>query len=114
MGIGAALLMGWIGFLGGVVLFSRVGAWIVIAWEMGRAREGGARDHFSLPMAAGVSAFHSGPWFLVACAIFAYYTRGEPWWPWLFGGAIIGVLYPAGLITNVMRKRGKNAGQIVS
>ena len=109
MGIGAGLMMGWIGFLGGIVLFSRVSAWIVIAWEMGRAHEGGGRDRFSFPMAAGVSAFHSGPWLLVACGIFAYYTRGEPWWPWLFGSAIIGVLYPAVLVTNVMRKRGKNA-----
>lgn len=109
MNIAAGLMLGFFGFSGGMLLFSRAFGWIATAWEAGRPKQESGRNHFSLALAASVSAFHSGPWLLVASGIFAYYTRAEPWWPWIFGGAIVGLIYPAALIAQVMRRRGRHA-----
>jgi len=72
------------GFILGALVFSRVGHWLVAIHAALRARDGNSVSRTAAVASAALLA--SGPWLLVALAVFAIWVRNESWAIWLFAG----------------------------
>ena len=91
------------GLIAGTLIFSATIKWLGSLWELRRTKS-------STGVMVGFSAFHSGPWLLVAFGIFTYFVYPKPWWPWFMSGFAINALMLIPAIMFVVRaKRRGNA-----
>ena len=79
------------GVLFGMIVLGPVLRWGLSIWTVTVERR---RDlaHRSRWRIVAVTLLHSGPWFVIAAGIFAYFVLSRPRasaWEWFFGGALL-------------------------
>jgi hypothetical protein len=81
--------LGMVGFLIGNLLFARVVSWLAAIHEITKdPSESSRAGRF-----VSVTLLSSGPWFMVAAGVFAYYIRASSWAVWVYVGAITAIVF---------------------
>ena len=92
--------LGMVGFLIGNLLFARVVSWLAAIYEVTKdPNEKSRASRF-----ASVTLLSSGPWFVVAAGVFAYYIRASSWAVWIYVGAITAIAFFSSLSLYLTRK----------
>lgn len=97
------LAIGFIGFFCGQMFFAAMLRWVAVVWETGRTARPDGSSRFSFAMAVGVSAFHSGPWMILAAAVLVYFVHAEPWFPSFIVGAGLAAAVFASVVIRLVR-----------
>ena len=97
--------LGMIAFFAGIFLSSRFWMWVVTVYFTLRGKDAPVGGSANLTRFVSVTLLHSGPWLVTAVAIFAFYVHSKPWAAWVFGGALIGMLYHLVVGLSLIRKR---------
>ena len=103
MSIIAEFGLGMVGFLLGQLLFSKVGRWLATIYSISKSEDqsNGATKARRIALA---SALNSGPWFVVAYAVFAYYAHAKVWALPIFVGTIVAIVLFAAFGLHMWRK----------
>jgi hypothetical protein len=91
MNVIAEFGLGMAGFLLGNLLFSKVGRWLATIYSIAKA-EAQPGSASKAGRIASASMFHSGPWFAMAYAVFAYYVHSKIWAVPIFVGTIVAIV----------------------
>lgn len=94
---------GFIGFFAGYMFLAAVLRWIAVVWETARTPQPDGSHRFSFPMAVSVSAFHSGPWMVLATGVLVYFVHAESWFPPFVIGAGLAALVFASVVVRLVR-----------
>ena len=101
-------LVGYGGLVTGLLIMSRTAHWISAIYQA-VASGRGSSTRTALGLTA-VLLLHSGPWLLVAAAIFAYAILPSPHhaeWIWFFSGVLAAPLVNAAILFRFLRLRRK-------
>ena len=98
-----SFIIGSIGFFAGYMFLAAVLRWVAVVWEMARIPQPDGSRRFSLPMAASVSAFHSGPWMILASGVLVYFVHAEKWFPPFMVGAGLAAVVFASVVVQMLR-----------
>jgi len=104
------LIVGFIGFFAGYMFLAAVLRWVAVVWETARTSQPDGSRRFSFPMAASVSAFHSGPWMILAVGVAVYFVHAESWFPpFIIGAGLAAIAFASVVVRLVRHIKAKNA-----
>jgi hypothetical protein len=106
-----SFIVGFIGFFAGYMFLTALLRWVAVVWETARLPRPDGPRNFSFAMAAAVSAFHSGPWMIVAAAVLVYFVHAEAWFrPVIVGAGRAAVAFASVVVRLLRHLNTKDAG----